>query len=224
MIYGFWPIFSIVLSDTLNPLSLYFDNGNVYIATAEGVIIVNNRKIVRINNPVISVCKSEVGIWALTPYKISIFNDEGKEILKFKFPKNVKSLRCAKKGAYAITEDEIVYISISSAPKTIIKGEFVDMIWSGDTLYLLNEYGIRFFHKGSVRDLFNINITAVKFEKFGKRFFVLDNENWLWVVGRKKSIRIINADNFTVKGDTLVLFRRENFGNFVYVLRVYGKI
>ncbi len=227
MPFGFLPIYSIYLPDTLSPLSLHFDNGRVYIGTAEGIIMVNNNEFVRINNPVISICKSKAGIWALTPYKIRVFNDDGKEVINLKFSENVKILRCAQKGVYATTEKDIVYIPVSSAPKTILNGEFPDILWSDDTLYLLSDYEIKFFYNGNVKTLLNlyINTSAIRFEKFDKWFFVLDGDNWLWVADKRKTTKITTADNFTTKGDTLILFRRENFGNFIYVFKIlrYGE-
>ncbi|MEO0138727.1 MAG: hypothetical protein ABIL16_08085 [candidate division WOR-3 bacterium] len=227
MPFGFLPIFSIYLPDTLNPLSLYFDNGNAYIGTAEGVIMVNNNEFVKINNPVMSLCKSKAGVWALTPYKIRIFGDNGEEITNLKFPESVKTLRCYQKGVYITTENRIVYIPPSSAPRAVVSGWFADALWSGDTLYLLSDYAIKFFYNGKVRTLLNlrINTSAIRFEKFDRWFFVLDGDNWLWVADKMGATKIITADNFTTKGDTLILFRRERFGNFIYVLKIlrYGE-
>ena len=221
---GFIPIYTLHLPDTLEPSSLWFEGGVVYWGTLDGLAFANFQTILKTDEPVISICKGRRKIFVGGVFKIYEI-DEG-NVQVFSLPYPVKSIACSRDGIFILTSENVLFSREGEAPRVIKRGIFSDIFALKDTLYILEDNTIKKFYREKSEIILSFEREFLKIWKMGQAYLLLDKENFLWEYFGGRMGRILRADNLAVKGDTVVIYRNEDFGKYIYVHRALkcGKI
>jgi len=127
---------------------------------------------------------------------------------------------------YILTSENILLSREGEAPRVITKGVFSDIFAFRDTLYILEDNLLKRFYNGKSEIVLNFEREFLRIWKVGQIYLLLDKENTLWAYFGGRMGRVLKVDNLSVKGDTVVIYRNEDFGKYIYVLRALrcGKI
>ncbi len=223
MFYGFMPIFSLHIPDTLNITSLSFFGGKVIFSTAEGYVFLDTLRIFKIPAMALGTCVSDGEIWVSSVYKIFKIDTSGQILDVLKFPQIIHSIRCQGKDIYVSYNQSIAVLKEKFSPKEIlsVEEEFQDFITYEDTLWILFDSYITVYVEDSLLKIYPTVLDGKTLRKYRKVFWILDGKGNLWFVGEKKRVLCFeNVLQFDVRGDTLVVLRNERFGRFINVLKV----
>jgi hypothetical protein len=221
---GFLPIYTLQIPDTLEISSIWFEGGVVYWGSLDGSVFANLHQVLRTEEPIISICKRSGKIYAGGIFKI--YEANGGNSHTFRIPHLIKNISCSRGGVYILTSENILLSREGEAPRVITKGVFSDIFAFRDTLYILEDNLLKRFYNGKFEIVLNFEREFLKIWKVGQIYLLLDKENTLWAYFGGRMGRILKVDNLSVKGDTVVIYRDEDFGKYIYVFRVLrcGKI
>ncbi len=221
---GFIPIYTLHLPDTLEPSSLWLEGGVVYWGTLDGSIFANLQPILRTDEPVTSLCKKKGKVFVGGVFKIYEIN--GGNLHSFRIPYPMRSIYCLRDGVLVLTDEYILISKDREAPRVITKGKFSDIFVSRDTFYVLEGNIVKRIYGGKTEIIFSLEADFLRIWKIGGIYLLLDKENTLWTYVGGRMGRVLRVDNLSVKGDTVVIYRNEEFGKYIYVFRALrcGKI